>query len=99
MEEYILNENWGIDNMLFHKIRNIVQKHLRNEVFVTVHLSSCPYNSKKQRIFVKEFWNDDRETCLTLFDEAIDDTDIIVYRFDNTIVYALREEVEALAGV
>lgn len=98
VEEYIFNKNWGIDDMLFHRIRGIVRNHLRNESFVTVHLSSCPYNGNKQRILVPEFYNSDRETCISTYDEALDDVDILVYRFDNNIVYALKDEVEALIG-
>ena len=99
MEEYIINKDWNVDNMLFHKIRSIVLKHLKNEMLVNVHLSSCPYNGNKQRIFVSEFHNDDRESCIPAIEGALDDIDIVVYRFDNTVVYCLREEAEALAGV
>ena len=99
MEEYIINKDWTVDNMLFHKIRGIVLKHIRNEMIVNVHLSSCPYNGNKQRILVKEFYNDDRETCIPTIEGAVDNIDIVVYRYDNTVVYALKEEVEALAGI
>ncbi len=100
MEEYIINKDWAVDNyMLFHKIRGIVLKHIRNEMIVNVHLSSCPYNGNKQRIFIQEFYNDDRETCLPVLGETLDDVDIVAYRFDNTVVYALKEEAEALAGI
>jgi hypothetical protein len=88
----------GIDNILFQKIRSIVLKHIKNEMLVCVHLSSCPYNGNKQRIFVDEFHNDDRENCINAFEGAIDDVDIIVYRFENKIIYGLKEEVEAIAG-
>ncbi len=99
MEEYIINKDWGVDEMLFHKIRNIVLKHLRNEMLINVHLGSCPFNGNKQRIFVPEFYNDDRETCIPAIEGAIDDIDIVVYRFENTVVYSLKEDAEALAGI
>lgn len=98
MEEYILNKCWGVDNFLFQKVRELVLKHIRNEMLITVNLSSCPYNGNKQRIFVSDFNNDDRENCYEVFDAAVD-MDIVAYRFDdNKIVYALLDEVEALAG-
>ena len=98
MEKVILNK-LEMGNLLFQRIRPIVEARIKNEQLIHIQTANCFYNETKLRISIPEF---DYESCINTCDG--DNYSLIAYRFKNpktgidTLVYANEEDAEALAG-
>lgn len=90
-----------VDSWTMHKVLGLLEKSLRNNEMVEIYLSSCTHGPK-QRIYIPDFMGrDDYDICINTFEPA--DVTLVAYKYsegtEKTIVVAIAEEVEALAGV
>lgn len=90
-----------VDSWTMHKIWGMLEKTLKTNEMVEIHLSSCTHTAK-QRIYIPDFMGrDDYDICISTYVPA--DVTLVAYKYsegaDKTIVVAIAEEVEALAGV